>query len=667
MVKDILEKKGKQPTEILDFILNGIVGVDINPLAVIIARANYLIALGKLLKLGKSIIIPVYVSDSIKLPEIKTIYSYALNEAIQVYEITVNKYRIQIPFEVAKHRYRLGQVLSGLREALNIYRERGDRGEAKALFNRKASEVANQAELEILNMTLDTLFELVDKQLNEIWIYVLNNLYAPIALKEAKFDILTSNPPWIAMRYIENKSYQDWVKQNIFAYGLLSSDQVHLFTQMEIATLFYDRCAELYLNEKSSVIAFVMPRSVLTGAFQHAAFKDFKKPKLKLVKILDCEDVTPLFNVPSCVLIALRGEITQYPVLSTKLAGKLGKKNVHLNEASSLLRVKDYLYTPPSWGKHYSEYYEKIEVGASMYPRCFYFIEFDAHPLLGIDLRKPAVKTSEDIAEKLPWKGIRLKGNVESNFIYATLRSSDILPFGYTKLRSVVLPIRKHQSSYILLDVETLKSMGYSGMGDWLAFSQRLWEEKRTEKSSERFARLIERLNYQRLLEKQNPSKRYVLIYNKSGTDIASCVVDKDQLPKFKVTPSIEIPPMGFVVELESCYYESNDLNEVHYLCAILNSNIINKAIKPLQPKGLFGERHIVKRPFMFPIPKFDSNDSVHLRLAELSKICHEKIAKAKVRFTGKSVASLRKQARETVKDELKEIDGLVSKLLGMG
>jgi len=102
MIRDILERKSKSPAEILDFILNNIVGIDINPLTVIIARANYLIALGQLLKLGKRIVIPVYISDSIKLPEIETIYSYTANEKVQVYQITVNKFKIQIPTEIAK-------------------------------------------------------------------------------------------------------------------------------------------------------------------------------------------------------------------------------------------------------------------------------------------------------------------------------------------------------------------------------------------------------------------------------------------------------------------------------------------------------------------------------------------------------------------------------------
>ncbi len=670
MVKDILEKKGKQSTEILDFILNGVVGVDINPLAVIIARANYLIALGELLRLGKSIVIPVYVSDSIKLPEIKTIYSYALNETVQVYEITVNKYKIQIPSEIAKHRYKLGQVLSGLREALNIYRERGNKSEAKALFNRKASEVASRAELEILNMTLDTLFELVDKQLNEIWVYMLNNIYAPIALKEAKFDMLTSNPPWIAMRYIENKNYQDWVKAEVLNHGLLTSDQVKLFTHMEIATLFFNESAELYLSRENSLIAFVMPRSVLTGAFHHANFKQFKRPKMKLVKIFDCEDVSPLFNVPSCVLLAVLGEKTEYPVPTTRYKGQLERKNCKLSEALHQLKVEDYMYEPLTIGLVkglicYSYYHDKVKQGATIVPRNLWFIDFKVHPTLGINTSKPAVKTSEEVikAAKDQWKDVTLEGNIESDFIYATLLGGDIIPFGFVKLRPIVVPCKALATQYKLLDVEELRNSGYTGIAEWLDSVQKAWEEGSTEKSKERFSRVIERLNYQQLLTIQNPSKRYVLLYNTSGTDLVSCVVDKPSLQNFKVLGA-EIKPKGFVAEAKTYFYETDDGNEAHYVCAALNSTIVNEGIKPLQTRGLFGERDIHRRPFMLPIPKFDPNNSVHLRLAELSKICHEKVAKAKVRFTGKSVASLRRQARETVKEELKEIDELVSKLL---
>jgi len=658
MVKDILKEKGKQPNEVLEFILNGVVGVDINPLAVTIARANYLIALGELLRSRREIAIPVYVSDSIRLPEVRTTLSM-----VQVYEVTVNGYRIPVPCEVAKNRHKLGRVLGALREALNIYRERRNKDEAKTLFNRKVSELASQAELEVLNRTLDTLLELVDRQLDEIWVYMLNNIYTPIALKEAKFDMLVSNPPWIAMRYIENKNYQDWLKQNVFAYELLSSDQVHLFTQMEIATLFYNRCADLYLGEKNSVIAFVMPRSVLTGAFHHANFKEFKKPKLKLVKVLDCEDITPLFNVPSCVLIALKGEETRYPVLSNRLIGKLENKNARLCDVLQRLKVTDYAYTPPKVEKKYSEYYDKIKAGAAIYPRAFYFIEFDAHPLLGVDLTRPLVKTSEDIEEKPPWKGIRLKGNVETKFIYLTLLGGDIVSFGYAKLRPIILPIVPTGCRYKLFDSEDLRNLGFAGIASWIENIQKIWEEKASESSRKNFPRVVNSIDHLGLLTSQNPQARFIVLYNTGGTNLVSCVIDKYALSEISVG-NAKIKPCNFIAEKKTMFYETNNEFEAHYICSILNADYVNETIKPLQTKGLFGERDIVRRPFMLPIPKFNPNNFVHLRLAELSKICHKKVAEAKVKFTGKSTANLRKQAREAVKDELRKIDELVSNLL---
>jgi hypothetical protein len=42
---------------------------------------------------------------------------------------------------------------------------------------------------------------------------------------------------------------------------------------MELATLFFSFCAERFLADKGT-LAFVMPRSVLTGAKQHAAFRE---------------------------------------------------------------------------------------------------------------------------------------------------------------------------------------------------------------------------------------------------------------------------------------------------------------------------------------------------------------------------------------------------------
>jgi hypothetical protein len=449
-----------------------------------------------------------------------------------------------------------------------------------------------------------------------------------------------------------------------FIVHLLDRAQVHLFTQLETATLFYSRSSDLYL-EDNGIMAFVMPRSVLTGALHHANFKRFKKPKMKLVKIYDLEDVTPLFNVPSCVLIAVKGEETSYPVLARKYSGRLPEKNVRLDEAIKRFSASDYMYEAPEIPTGYSHYHDYIKAGAAIYPRCFYFIEFDVHPIFGIDTMKPLVKTSEEVMNdaKRPRKDIRLSGNIESEFIYATLLGGDVLPFGYVKFRPVIVPIEPHLTGYHLLNTNILRGRGFPHMANWLAKAQKIWEGHRTKKSEKRFPHVLDSLDYNGLLSGQKPTKVFVLLYNTAGTNISSCVIDKQRLRPFSVS-KVTISPKSFIAETMTMFYETDDELEAHYLCAVINSNIINEAIKPLQTKGLFGERHIMRRPFMFPILAFNEKNPLHLELAKLSKQCHAKVSS--IRFTKRSTAGLRKEAREAVEKEIAEIDKLLSQLLGL-
>ena len=54
----------------MDHILKNVIGFDIHPLAVTIAKTNYLLSIKELLKYRSgNISIPVYMSNSLKLPE----------------------------------------------------------------------------------------------------------------------------------------------------------------------------------------------------------------------------------------------------------------------------------------------------------------------------------------------------------------------------------------------------------------------------------------------------------------------------------------------------------------------------------------------------------------------------------------------------------------------
>ncbi|MEM1995116.1 MAG: hypothetical protein QXW32_06600 [Nitrososphaerales archaeon] len=136
----------------------------------------------------------------------------------------------------------------------------------------------------------------------------------------------------------------------------------------------------------------------------------------------------------------------------------------------------------------------------------------------------------------------------------------------------------------------------------------------------------------------------------------------KESLPEFNLNGA-KIKPKNFV-ESTAYFYETEDETEAHCICAILNSPMINNTIKPLQPRGLWGERHIHRRPFMLPVPRFDKSSSHHIRSAELSMKCHAKVSSLKLTKT--TSAGARQETKEAVSEELKEIDIITSKLLGL-
>lgn len=659
-----LEETGKNPRDILEWITQNVVGMDINPLAVIIARANYIISLGKLLKDRKQVFVPIYLSNSIRPPEI----TYVMRR-IAVYHIIVKRnngkeYHIQIPVRIANDKNLLNTLINSLKISCEYYIKESDKELAKKIFEKNLPDV-EEDEKEVLKESLNSILHLIDEKGDSIWIFLLNNIYAPNILSSTKVDIIVGNPPWISMRYLQNKEYQDYLKKEIFNYGLLNKDQDHLFTHMEVATLFFVKCSDMYLKD-NGYIAFVMPRSVLTGAFHHANFQkfSFKKPKMELLKIFDCEDVSPLFNVPSCVLIAKKSnKKTKYPLLATRIKGRLPEKNVKMVTATHYLIVEDYLYEPPLISGGKSIYYSKVKQGATIVPRTFWFIDFITHPTLGTNVKQPLVQSSKNALKtaKNPWR-ILMEGNIEADFIYATILGGGIVPFGFSEITPVILPLDPNSSKYSLLDVKALKKKGYVLMAEWLEKAQRYWEKFANPRSLIRFPRIIDRLDYNNLLTIQNPKKRYVVLYNTSGTNLVSCVIDRNYLPVFKVNNSY-INPRNFVAESETYFYETNNEEEAYYLSSILNSDIINETIKPYQPRGLFGARHIHRRPFMFPIPNFDKNNALHIKLAELGKKAHQKVAI--ISYKKQNSGRRRKEAKEKVTPYLEEINKIVTNLIG--
>jgi len=427
-----------------------------------------------------------------------------------------------------------------------------------------------------------------------VYAFVLRNAYRPELFAHRRFDLVAGNPPWLSYRYVEDTAYQERVKRKAQAYGLVASNEVRLFTQMELATLFFAHSYERYLRD-GGAIAFVMPRSVLTGAQQHRRFR--QRFDGSLVKVLDLEGVSPLFNVPACVLIARKdGKEAPAPQV-VALRGELPRKNASYEEAQRCL-AEEPAELPALPPLKPSPYRSRFVQGATIVPRTFWFVR-PPEGALGVDPSRPSLETDPAVLRKAkpPWKELTMKGEVEAPFLYATLLDDDLVPFGYRRLRLVVLPIELGPDGRArLVDKRQALERGYAGLKEWLEKAEALWEQH---KSATTEQSLLEWLNYQGKLIRQRPGALRV-VYTRSGTYLTAAVVGVKSLSV------CDLSVAGFVVDNMLYSYEASDPHEAHYLAALLNAPCIDAAVKPFQTKGAFGARDFHRRPFEVlpdPIP----------------------------------------------------------------
>ena len=290
-----------------------------------------------------------------------------------------------------------------------------------------------------------------------------------------------------------------------------------------------------------------------------------------------------------------------------------------------------------------SEYYDAFRQGATIVPKPVWCIELVKHPKLGMNPRYPYVKTSKRAVKraKSGYKGVILRGNIESRFLYACVSGSELVPFGLTGVYLAVLPVESTKGELRIIERGEAIRRGFKGLADWLQKAERVWRRVRGQKA--RTVSIYEWLDYQGKLTSQNLRKRFKVLYNTSGTYLVSCVVENK--PVTVKIDSVKVKANGIIADWTTYWMETDNESEAYYLSSILNSSVIDEKIKPMQAKGAFGERHIVKKPLEFPIPKFDPNNLVHKRLSELGQECHQKVEKILPALVNK-YKSIRKNTR---------------------
>ena len=175
------------------------------------------------------------------------------------------------------------------------------------------------------------------------------------------------------------------------------------------------------------------------------------------------------------------------------ISGTLPRKNASLAEAEQNLAFEPTSYAVYRYGKrsHWdigtggvtkaaSYYKPKFKNGATIYPRTFWFVKVKPSSL-GFNPYLPPLVTDPraTMEAKKTYQDVYLAGQVESRFLYTTLLSTDLIPFGHLGFRLVALPILPQDKGYQILDAGTARKEGFAYLAKWLEKVEEEWVKKR--------------------------------------------------------------------------------------------------------------------------------------------------------------------------------------------
>lgn len=689
-IREKIKRHGKS-LDTLRHILENVVGADIHPLAVMISKTNYLLALDDLIhfiKKNGAVNIPVYLSDTISIPK-ETKLDGVSN--LKAHLLKLENEIVQIPKSLFENFTEYDKTIDIAKESALRWKNSNDDISLttfrKVITSRGFSYSENEDVINNIYQLTKTLKGFLDKDRDSIWAFILKNMYRPLFWNR-KFDFILGNPPWITYKDLET-SYQKFVLEQVVEKYKLLDRRPELISNIELATLFFIIAADLYLKERG-VIAFVLPRTVFNGEqndlFRKNSYTMLEKKEFSLAfdEVWDCENIKPLFSIPACIVVAKKVPMKEecYPIKGKILKGTLIRKNASLAESDISVEETNTKYYLTEFGKYRSawteyscekiinsSYYKsKFERGAELTPRSFWFVKLDS--VLTYDPNFPPVisgPTSKSGPNK-SYRDISIKGKIEKKFIFCTILGDDLIPFGIRSTKLVVLPIREanNVSTYNIINVEQANQLGYWCLADWLKKAERLWQHSRNT-SSKKTTGLYDYLNMRNKLTTQNSSAKYYVIYPNFQRNSIATVVNISKTIK-ESTKTHGVSPQDIIIDTAFYYLETGNIHEAYYLCAILNSDVIDKLLEPLRRSNQKNHPNVHKKVFdVASIPKYDKFNETHRRLSALGYHCSKMVKHWITTIDSKSfndIGKIRGMARLNIKNELLVINNLVKDAL---
>lgn len=595
--------------------------IDANILAVILARINIFIAISDLIEKDEKIFIPAYIGDSTvadsdKIDESDNKYAYKFYVDTEVIEL-------KIPMSFLDSSDKFIEVMQDIEAYVQHH--------AKDRICDKLKELCSDDDESIFEIA--NTFELLEKNelLNASVLNSITNYF--IVCNLGRFDLIVGNPPWVDWKNLPSV-HREKIKNSCISRNLFSGDNRTGGINLNICALLSNIAAENWLN-KDGVMALLMPQYIL---FQQS-YDGYRKLILKNGENLFLQEIvdwsksghpfSPVQQLFATYVMSKRKQdyFKGIPAKSILLKKSLKLENINNciteDNFSNYFITNEFLLaqttdkrTAFSYVSDYNELkaFQKISGEADYIGREgveFYPQEVQLLKIIDIKRGQGLVEVETYQNSRSKYSIPKRKAVLEVKYLRPLIKGIYIRRFHLEKPEYIVafpynrnnykipIPALKLREESRFLYQYYLNNKQYLDM-------QNKYSDKIINDGDAEYYALARTGIY-------SHAPWYVVF--RDNTKWVSTVVGAIEtewgglkLPSFQnhCVSICENSNKEFITE-----------DEAHYICAILNSHVVEKFIYATSDKRTFKIR------LPFKVMQFDRENEIHLQLMKLSKKAH--------------------------------------------
>jgi SAM-dependent methyltransferase len=641
-IRQYADDKMLPPARVLEQILQNVVGFDLNPLAVMAARTNYLLALGDLLpSRSGEVSIPVYLADSIMTPtagaDLFTRHAYSFNTAVG---------RFSVPRSLVQART-IDQLADLLEECVGVQLP-AEAFCVRLLQTFPLDPKRDSAEVNVALQLYTRLLDLDRQGINGIWARIIKNAFAP--LFQGRFDCIAGNPPWVNWESLPDDYRQAtkplWVHHGLFPHG--GMDTILGKGKKDISMLMTYVAMENYLKDKGR-LGFVITQSVFKTAGAGQGFRRFRLGSgtpVAVTQVDDMADLKPFEGASNrtAIVVLQRGRETRYPVTYHHWykpgGGSVIPEDMTLDEVTRdrVAAVHEFRAQPVDgtdstspWltgrpralqavGKLLGASDYQAKAGACTWLNGVYWMEV-------VGQRADGLLVVSNLTEGARREVEPVQAPIEPQLVYPLLRGRDVGRWHATP------------SAHILMVQDPAQGRGYSEK--WLSATY-----PRTYGYLKRFEmELRSRSGYRRYFREDAP---FYSMFNVGNHTFAPYkIVWREQAAGLTVAVVEPCETRAVVPDHKLMLVAFDTRDEAHYLCAMLNS-VPARFVVASYGVTIQMNTHVLEN---VRVPRYDAALSVHGELSALSQQAHAATAAGET---------------ERVREIEAEIDRLAAPLWGL-